>query len=260
MADQPNGEWTKIPNAILDAVAQFSEAELRLLLVVARKTIGFHKACDLISLTQFEQATGLSRPSVNATLKRLVANGCLEQMGKGKRGVNCYRLGSGLVNSVNQLSQATSKLSSPELVNSVNQTSPGLVNSVNTQKKESKERKKERESHTPAQANMDSLHEGVAIYKQLSGIKFITPTVAATIAATANDLTLWERAVKTWIGVGNKPGNITGICDWYNHPERMERRNGTHQSNRPRTAHPNAPSRHGYAIERPDNREPDDTG
>jgi phage replication O-like protein O len=144
MNDSAPDSYTKIPNALLDHIADLSEAELRIMLVIARKTIGWQKECDLISLTQFEQLTGLSRPSVNATLKLLIERGAVEQTGTGKRGVKCYRLSERLVNSVNQLSRATSKLSEPVLVNSVNQTSPGLVNSVNTQKKLIKERERAR--------------------------------------------------------------------------------------------------------------------
>lgn len=227
MTDKPG--YTMVPNAILDNIAHFSEAELCLLLVVVRQTVGWQKECDMISLTQFEKLTGLSRPSVNATLKRLVEMGYIERTGKGKRGVGCYRISDGLVNSVNQLTQTTSKHSSPESVNSVNQTSHGLVNSVNTQKKDSKERlKKEREARAPAQVNIDSLHEGVAAYKRLTGKRSVTPSVAAQIAAAVTDMPLWERVITAWCGK-YRAENVTGMLDWYANPDKMEQRNGTQQ-------------------------------
>jgi phage replication O-like protein O len=204
---------------------------LRIMLVIARKTIGWQKECDLISLTQFEQLTGLSRPSVNATLKLLIERGAVEQTGTGKRGVKCYRLSERLVNSVNQLSRATSKLSEPVLVNSVNQTSPGLVNSVNTQKKDSKETNKRKRESAPAQINLDFLHEGVSTYKRLAGRK-PAPIMATLIAQTVTDIPRWERAVDAWIKAGFKDSNIGGMLDWYEHPEKMERKNGTHQNGR----------------------------
>jgi phage replication O-like protein O len=139
MAEQP--KYTRVPNALFEALPELGEVKLKLVLHIIRKTTGWQKECDPISLTQFEQATKKSRPAIIEALKELAADGWIVAAGQGFRGVVCWQLGPRLVNSVNQLSEATSELSLPDPVNSVNQTSPGLVNSVNPQKKESKEKK-----------------------------------------------------------------------------------------------------------------------
>jgi phage replication O-like protein O len=63
-----------IANEIMDELAQIhlSGAEWQLLITVFRKTWGWHKKHDWISLTQFERATGLSRWGVCIAKKRLV--------------------------------------------------------------------------------------------------------------------------------------------------------------------------------------------
>ncbi len=141
MSDQPG--YTRVPNAILDSMADLTEPELRVLLAITRKTIGWQKECDLISLTQLEGITGLSRPAVNKALHTVMARGWVECTGRGKQRTGCYKL-TELVNDVNRSDQLTLLTSKPELlvsVNDVNRSSTQLVNDVNTQKKEYKEKK-----------------------------------------------------------------------------------------------------------------------
>lgn len=70
---------TKIANEILEQLVKVSllGSEWSIVLFVIRKTYGWNKKEDQISLTQFEQATNLSRPTVVKTLKNLVIKGVL---------------------------------------------------------------------------------------------------------------------------------------------------------------------------------------
>lgn len=230
MSDQPR--HTRVPNAILDSMDVLTEPELRVLLAVARKTIGWQKECDLLSLTQLEKLTGLSRPAVNKALHAAIGRGWVECTGRGKQGVGCYRLTPELVNDVNQLTKITSKQGLPKLVNDVNRSSPQLVNDVNTQKKDLKEKKEKREravNRTPhaRQTNLDSLNEAVATYKQLTGKRSVAPAMATLIVDAVTDIPRWQSVVSAWCGAGFRPDNVTGLLDWYAHPEKMERRNGS---------------------------------
>jgi phage replication O-like protein O len=232
MAEQ--ARHTRIPNAILDSMADLTEPELRVLLAITRKTIGWQKECDPISLTQLEKITGLSRPAVNKALHAAIERGWVECTGRGKRGTGCYKLTAALVNDVNQLTEITSKQGLPDPVNVVNRSSPQLVNDVNTQKKDLKEKKERvseratRATHT-RQINLDSLHEAVAIYKQLTN-KSPPPTTATLIATTVVDMSAWHDAVKGWCDRGFKPGNVDGMIDWYLHPDKQQRNTNGHSN------------------------------
>jgi len=138
---------SQIPNIILDLVLpRISEAEARCLLYICRRTFGFHKDEDNISLSQFEHGiktsqgkrldfgTGLSRPSVSAALQTLIRVGvlCVQQRSKGNR----YKLNLNMdvdkvVKEINQLRNLTK--SSKKFL-------PKVVKSFNTQKKEKKEK------------------------------------------------------------------------------------------------------------------------
>ncbi|MFC2018857.1 replication protein [Chloroflexota bacterium] len=65
--------FTKIPNEILEPLARtkLSPYESRVLLLVLRKTYGWHKELDWISLSQISMGTGIAKPNVCRTIKRL---------------------------------------------------------------------------------------------------------------------------------------------------------------------------------------------
>ncbi|MCX7698851.1 MAG: replication protein, partial [Candidatus Goldbacteria bacterium] len=67
--------YTRIANEIIDKLCQFriSGEEWQVLWVIIRKTYGYHKKEEKISITQFEKATGLKRASVYRAIKKLLA-------------------------------------------------------------------------------------------------------------------------------------------------------------------------------------------
>jgi len=62
---------TQIPNEILDETHLYSESELKVILAICRKTIGWHKQEDNISFSQIAEITGLSSASISKALKEL---------------------------------------------------------------------------------------------------------------------------------------------------------------------------------------------
>ena len=71
--------YTKIANEILEKLVNtpLLGAEFQVLLYIIRKTYGYNKKQDRISFTQFEKATGISRQTINKTIKNLVAKGMI---------------------------------------------------------------------------------------------------------------------------------------------------------------------------------------
>lgn len=72
---QKENGFTQIANEILENLVKIPllGSEFQVLYFIIRKTYGFHKKSDQISLTQFEIGTGLSRPTVVKTLKNLMS-------------------------------------------------------------------------------------------------------------------------------------------------------------------------------------------
>lgn len=151
MSDPFNGfqqpGYTAIPNELLDTFLPIlGEAELRVALFIARKTFGWHKRDDDLSLSQIAKGTGLSNPAIITATASLVERGLLVKRVRGKNIAHNYRLN--VITSKDSLQDTTSKdalqpsSSNPtlqEVVNEVNSTSKAtlqqLVKPVNTQKK-----------------------------------------------------------------------------------------------------------------------------
>jgi len=67
---EPNTFQT--PNVIVDIMLpHLGDAEFKCLIFIVRKTFGWGKAIDQVSISQFENGTGLSRPSIIKALKKL---------------------------------------------------------------------------------------------------------------------------------------------------------------------------------------------
>ena len=79
-----------IPNSVIDELlAKLTCAELKCYLFVVRKTKGWNKESDSISVSQFMEVTGLSNRSVITACESLVEIGLLERSG-GERKLNTY--------------------------------------------------------------------------------------------------------------------------------------------------------------------------
>lgn len=69
---QPSN-YTQVPNEVFDVLMkELSPNEFKILMVIVRKTIGFHKQTDRIPFSQFMEATGIkNRTTLSENLKKL---------------------------------------------------------------------------------------------------------------------------------------------------------------------------------------------
>ena len=136
--EKPN--YTQTPNILFDEIMRdLNGAELKVMLAVIRKTFGWHKERDRISLTQLEEMTGLSRQGIlnaihgkkkeKSVIGGLVNKGYIKII-ETKQG-NVYEL---VVKEVDQ-QETASQLSRLEVVNKVDQES-GLASQQSRHTKE----------------------------------------------------------------------------------------------------------------------------
>jgi phage replication O-like protein O len=136
--EKPN--YTQTPNILFDEIMRdLNGAELKVILAVIRKTFGWHKKRDRISLTQLEETTGLSRQGIlnaihgkkkeKSVIGGLVNKGYIKII-ETKQG-NVYEL---VVKEVDQ-QETASQLSRLEVVNKVDQES-GLASQQSRHTKE----------------------------------------------------------------------------------------------------------------------------
>ncbi|HBQ59415.1 MAG TPA: hypothetical protein DD671_07270 [Balneolaceae bacterium] len=139
--------FTAYPNYSIDKIMPVIDGNtFKVLTVIVRKTIGFHKKHDKIALSQFEGLTGLSRNTIIKSLKILCDNQIIEKNDKGI--INKYRIilppaenaENHLKKSANKSVSSTSEpLSSNTEQAKVHMLNPSPVQNLNTQKKPIKE-------------------------------------------------------------------------------------------------------------------------
>jgi phage replication O-like protein O len=71
---------------------RISGEEWQVLWVILRKTYGWHKKEDKISLSQFSAATDLSRQAVQRAITKLLASNVISVLKNGYRKPNIYKL------------------------------------------------------------------------------------------------------------------------------------------------------------------------
>lgn len=141
-----------IPNSVVDELmAEMSGVELKCYLFVIRKTKGWNKEFDAISLTQFIKFTGAGKTAVVDALKNLVELGLLvKKTGVRNTSVYAINLFGNQTSSENELVQKVNSTSSEsELVtssesehtknNNINTTTKNKNNSTHTTKTNVKE-------------------------------------------------------------------------------------------------------------------------
>lgn len=97
-----------MPNALLELLSLLPDAECRVLLVIARKTIGWQKACDVISVSQLVTATGMVKQGVLNGLKAAMKRGILKRSPSGFNNGYCYEIDHDqVVHEVDHLKQST---------------------------------------------------------------------------------------------------------------------------------------------------------
>lgn len=80
---QTENGYTPIANEILEALARFnlSAYESRVLWYIIRKTYGWHRKHDLISLSQIVVGTGIKKGHVSRTVKSLISHSIVTRLG-----------------------------------------------------------------------------------------------------------------------------------------------------------------------------------
>jgi len=89
----PHSNYTMVPNVILDVIMQdLNLSELKVLLAVVRKTIGYHMETKALSNKDLQNLTGISRNAVRSAVASLIENNLIKTIGKGARGATKYTL------------------------------------------------------------------------------------------------------------------------------------------------------------------------
>ena len=142
-------EFTRFPNTIIDQhMKELTGAEYKLLSIIVRKTVGYQKTVDRISISQFMDISGLSNKGVTKGIKGLVEKGLVIKHGDSTK-MNAFTV-SEHVFTYEKSSQGTDSLvnKSHKPYEKSSQKSPEAYEETSHTKEREKEKRKE--SATPA--------------------------------------------------------------------------------------------------------------
>lgn len=67
--------YTQVPNVIMERIHELSDPEFRVMMVIARQTLGFHQGSARMPLSYFEHSTGLCKNAVLDGTEALIKRG-----------------------------------------------------------------------------------------------------------------------------------------------------------------------------------------
>ncbi|MEO1297634.1 MAG: replication protein [Cyanobacteria bacterium J06636_16] len=83
----PASNYTQVPNIVLDSIAELSNAEFKVIMTICRKTLGWQREKERLSISYLMELTGLSNQGVIRATKTLMERGWIDREAvKVKRG------------------------------------------------------------------------------------------------------------------------------------------------------------------------------
>lgn len=145
-------DFTRVPNYFFDHMADMDKCELGVVLFIVRKTLGYQKEWDKISLSQFMESTNMNKPSIHKGLQSALNRGIIERRQSknsfeyrileprnGTEGEPIYE--TGISEAVQKMNQNGSKnepiigAESEPIITNGSKNEPKTVQKMNTQKK-----------------------------------------------------------------------------------------------------------------------------
>lgn len=235
-----DGGYTRIHNAILEALSRvtLSPVEFRIVFFLLRKTYGYNKREDVISISQFEEPAGCSHRATITALQNLLR---LRIITRRQAGVQSYSYGfnkyieqwlpesfisrrAGSAARLNNGRQLVKPEGTSEAEGLVKPEGTSLVKLKGTRTSEAegntqktiKDTLKDKEKQRATKRSLDPLlhHPAVVAYRDFC---HLTPNAVQrqAIADKVGNVDLWGSVLQRWMLSGWKPGNVSGQLERY---------------------------------------------
>lgn len=241
--------YTQIPNILIALMAEMREAELKVMLAIARETFGWHREEKLLSLTRLRALTGLSRQGVLNGIQAGLNRQLIKR--RPEEGSFIYRL---LVHEADQSTSLTGTPNLPDqstpltaLVHEADQTVVHEVDTANKQRKKRPNKGEKERATRPADplvlAFCDEYRKTYTV--DVSVDYFAKPGDFVKLAALKKSqngslATIWPRAVQNYLRTPQASHTLADLCtrfatfqknslDRYNKPV-YDRREENHET------------------------------
>lgn len=226
---QQQSRYTTMDNFIIDQVMpKLSGSAWKVLTVIIRKTIGWHKECDEVSFRQLLTLTGIkSFATLTNALKELEVKKIIKvDRGDGKGITFIYALNldfelevkEAVTESVTDKSSVTESVT-PTVTKTVTLPKKGVTDSVTTKEIENLNKESKRGGGKPAPLPIPI---SIKAYQEINNRypnKATWEMIAQTVGETPKAIDFWKKVIVTWIGCDFNPRNISGMLDCFKRNE-----------------------------------------
>lgn len=233
--------YTQVSNFFIDTVMrQLSPSAVLCYMVICRKTSGWQKEYDTISISQFMDCTGLTKPTVIKALRELTDYGVINVDTSSR--IVSYGLSTAITfpkevccegqiilpidDDGKNILPSDGKKTLPAVTAKGKNTLPKSVKKINPQ---NKEKKYNSTTSSRVQRSTDPRLSQwqFTVYRDLTHLH--VPHAFRDRVAMLTNETLWRDVITRWIGRGYRVNGIGGMLDWYDKENTHGRHNG--QSN-----------------------------
>jgi hypothetical protein len=233
---EPN--FTQVPNELLGnfgggdvspgLLSQMDECELKVVLVLCRITIGYHRTSAPATKTWLCKMTGLSWPSVQKGLRAATDRGLVKSNGEDERtGSAVWEI---LIAETEKDFNAIT-----ETINPIDTTIKLVDSNIKDVHTINKEKEKERKGEgseivernldsTPKVSNPIPLSKSKAVkkYEEITSLK-VNKQKEDSIDQCVREQDKWDKVIRDWVSKGYNPSNVKGMLDVYSKGWREER-------------------------------------
>lgn len=228
--------WTQTPNFIYDLMPDMKEAELKVVMLIVRKTVGWQAERVKLRMADIEKETGLSHPSVATGIKNAMDRGILARKVDGdtysywliepQEGDAKVKIFNTETTNEGQEVLPESKNSLPSSVKNLNNDELKIL-TPNTKDINTNKPKRRRGGAKRPKSPPPPKHPAVEVFHEKHH-RWPNDSQQKAIADVVTDLGLWRCVLDKWHLRDYRPTNIEGQLDWYQHPEKMSSPNGAH--------------------------------
>lgn len=219
--------YTQVSNFFIDTVMrQISPSAVLCYMVICRKTSGWQKEYDTISISQFVDYTGLTKPTIIKALRELTDYGVINVDTSSR--ITSYGLSTVITLPKDACCNgqtilpidldgkkslpSVGKKSLPADTTKGKKSLPTSVKNLNPQKKE-KKYNSTTSSRVQRETDTRLSQWQFTVYRELTHLH-VPHAFRDRVAMLTNEI-LWRDVITRWIGRGYRVNGIGGMLDWY---------------------------------------------
>lgn len=214
---QDDYNFTMVDNVVFDhLMAVCDPGVFKLVMFIIRKTVGYHKSADRISLSQFADATNMAMSTIGENMQKALEMGLIIRTAVGNSYL--YSLNSDYEIEIQEPESDHYTPTYPSITTPISgKTPPNLPESGKKTYRNPVIQNKERNSDLrSAKGQNAAAHPALQTYRSVIRLQVpvaLRQEVISTVGTSQESLTLWRKILYDWLSLGWNKQNIKGMLE-----------------------------------------------